>query len=91
MKFTKEKFKTYYINKNKGLVSKEIAENHQCKLEIISATNLFDSSVISKVYDFVMFQRKLQTFSTQYHLPLTSEICFAILPSTGLVSIFYIN
>ena len=53
MKFNKEKFKTYYINKNKGLVSKEIAENHQCKLEIISATNLFDSSVISKVRDFV--------------------------------------
>ena len=53
MKFNKEKFKTYYINKNKGLVSKEIAENHQCKLEIISASNLFDSSVISKVRDFV--------------------------------------
>ena len=53
MKFNKEKFKTYYINKNKGLASKEIAENHQCKLEIISVTNLFDSSVISKVRDFV--------------------------------------
>ena len=53
MKFNKEKVKTYYINKNKGLVSKEIAENNQCKLEIISASNLFDSSVISKVRDFV--------------------------------------